>query len=203
MHQLSSQELSNNIKLLKKGNNAAFEKIYTCYFNRIYSFCFSFTRSGSTAEDLTQDIFVKLWNKRETIDADQNFDAFLFRVARNQVYNHIRHFVVQRKTELIDPFYDYDKMPLSVDGNRADSGLNFKELSDAANEIIDNMPPQRKQVYTLCREEKLTYGEVAKKLNISINSVKTHMKIALRTFREQLSPLSEYTLILFFLLSSK
>ena len=191
MSALQQNWLKKAILRLISGEEKAFEKIYSFYFDRLYSFCYSFTRSGSSTEDMVQDIFAGIWNNRESINPELNFEAYLFTIARNTTYNYIRQVAARQKLVISnDEFLIHPAWSESTD-----SKILCEEIAEATENILATMPPQRKNVYTLCRENEYTYEEVAKKLNISVNTVKTHMKLAIKSFREQLLPTTKYTII--------
>ncbi|HDO06342.1 MAG TPA: sigma-70 family RNA polymerase sigma factor, partial [Bacteroidetes bacterium] len=84
------------VKALKNGDKVAFEKIFRMYHKQLYYFCYSFLNQKEDAENITQDVFVKLWIKRATLDCEKSFSAFLFTMTKNRALNHIRTTIHQQ-----------------------------------------------------------------------------------------------------------
>jgi RNA polymerase sigma-70 factor (family 1) len=179
---------------LREGDEKAFKEVYHLFFKKIYAFCFSMTSSRETAEDIVQEVFVKLWTNRHNIVPDMGLQAYLYAISRNQVYQYIRS--MAGAVSMV-----YETGPVTIESQaRTDERLICKDLLHVTEEILDDMPLQRRYVYLLCKKYCFSYAEVATYLDISVNSVKTHMKLALKTLRDQLAPLLGIILFYFYFL---
>jgi len=165
---------------LRLGNPRAFEKLFLKYHKKVYYFCYNILRNREDSEGLVQNIFTDIWENRERIDGTRSFYGYLFRIAKNKLYNHMRK-------SLNDQVYK-EYIINSNDGadNKTEIELNFNELNKIIEGIISRLPPRRKEIFNLSRSEGLTYREIGKKLNISENTVDTQIRNALHFIREEL-----------------
>ena len=159
------------------GSHIAFRKIFDQYFDRIYGVAYSLVKSPMIAEDMTQDVFLKIWEKREMLTDVQRFDAYLFRVARNHILNELRNKVKEQ---------DFSEYLLNFFRETADNPeqhIIFTELEDVVSRAVEHLPPQQREIYRLSREGGLKQEEIAEKLQISVNTIKQHMNRALKFIR--------------------
>lgn len=166
---------------LKNGDATAFEGIYNQYRSRIYSYALKLCKSTVIAEEIVQEVFIKIWQKREQLNPELHFGAYLKKITLNHVLNHLKK--VAREKSLQDELFNY----LSLIRNSAEDRLLEKELLKTYEEAIAQLPPQKKIIYQLSRNEELSHDEIAKKLNISKNTVKNHMVEATKFIRNYVS----------------
>lgn len=165
---------------LSNGNTKAFEEIFKLYFPKLKLFLSGFTDAEAEAEDLTQDVFVKLWQSRQSLTNVENLNAYLYRMAKNTLYTYLNH-----------SFAPYiisgtDSLPIpSVD--ELEELLFAKELEEMIDITIDRMPPKRKTIFCLSRKQGLSNDEIALHLNISKRTVETHISAALADLRKVIS----------------
>lgn len=166
---------------LKEGNGRAFEVLYDRYSERILYNLIRIVRSSSIAEELLQDVFLKVWELRETIDPTRSFQAFLFQISSNLAIDFYRKAARQRIMEAA--------VALSSEAgyNHVDKYIDYKEAEILLDRAISQLPPQRQRVFRLCRIEGKTYEETAEILSISRSTVREHMVKAKAFMREQLS----------------
>lgn len=166
---------------LKNGEEKAFETLFWTYNEHVYHFIYSLLYDKSMAEDLTQNVFLKIWEKREMIDVEQNFDAYLFTIARNLVYKETENRLLSEKlTEsLQQQFPDTDSL--------MEEQINAESLREYMNRLIEELPPSRREIFRLSRYEHLSHREIAERLSISEKTVETQINRALRFLRERLS----------------
>ena len=180
------------VKALKNGDKVAFEKIFRMYHKQLYYFCYSFLNQKEDAENITQDVFVKLWIKRATLDCDKSFSAFLFTMTKNRALNHIRTTIHQQifVNQLLDnSFEDYCQ---------TDRQVSFNEVKRNLNELITQLPPKRKEIFLLSREKGLSHKEISKHLGVSVHTVESQMSKALKFIRNGLKDFAQTFLLLFF-----
>lgn len=167
---------------LRYGDSSAFSSLYAIYAPRLSVKLLQLLRSEELAEDILQDIFVKIWEVRETIDPDQNFAAFLYKMAANRSKNVFRRNLYDEnmRNELgKDLGYD----PIENATNESDT----KRILDLA---MSKLTPRQREVYTLHKLEGLSYQEISEKLKISASAINHHiqeatkqLKIALKSYR--------------------
>jgi RNA polymerase sigma-70 factor (ECF subfamily) len=170
------------------GSHTAFREIFDRYFDRIYGVAYSLVKSPMIAEDMTQDIFLKIWEKREMLTDVQKLDAYLFRVARNHILNEFRNKVKEQD------FSEYLCNFFRETADNPEQHLIFTELEEVVSRAVEHLPPQQREIYRLCREDGLRQEEIAEKLQISVNTIKQHMNRALKFIRHYY--LSHYRLVL-------
>jgi RNA polymerase sigma-70 factor (family 1) len=159
------------------GDQKAFTELFERYQTLVYDYAIRLTRSKSQAEEIVQDIFIKIWVNRREIESIQNFGGYINRMARNQSYTALRKIAAQalRMVELAQSEI--------VGSNNSEHRALYNESAKILKTAVDILPPQRKLVYELCHEQGLKYDEVAAKLNISSGTVHKHMKLALKSIR--------------------
>lgn len=174
-----------SLKALNQGNMQAFDVIFNKYFPKIKQFLCGFLDNEAEAEDLSQDIFVKLWQNRSVLEGVENLNAYLYRVAKNTVYSHFERTLKAEAT--------VDMLPEMPTSESLEETLFAKELEDLINLTIEQMPAQRKTIFVMSRREGLNNQEIADRLSLSKRTVETHISAALNDIRKVL-PL----LLLFF-----
>ena len=178
---------------LKNGDEKAFETLFWKYNEHVYHFIYSLLYEKSMAEDLTQNVFLKIWEKHETIDVEQNFDAYLFTIARNLVYKETENRLLSEKlTESL-------QRQLSDADSLTEERIDAESLREYINSLIEELPPSRREIFRLNRHEHLSYKEIAERLSISEKTVETQLSRALRFLRDRLSSDGFLCLITLFL----
>ena len=165
------------LELISEGDESAFAKLFAHYRNWIYSITFKLTRSNVIAEEIVQDVFLKIWLKRTTLNAIQNFNAYLFIVTRNNTYNVLKGIAHNYNFKLLS---DNDQ---SLADNDTSDLLMEKEYNSLLQDAIDLLPNQQKQVYHLIKDQRLKRVEVANQLRIQPETVKFHLTQAMKNIR--------------------
>jgi RNA polymerase sigma-70 factor (family 1) len=165
------------LKLVVAGDKNAFTQVYNNYRNKIYSIAFELTESSAVAEEIVQDVFLKIWVKRATLDEVTHFRAYLFTITRNYVFTALKRIARKEAIEVNAmqdaPLYYHDTE------NRV---LN-NEYTRILQAAIDRLPEQQRQVYNLIKKEGYKREEVAAALRLSPETVKTHLAQAMRSIR--------------------
>jgi RNA polymerase sigma-70 factor (ECF subfamily) len=169
------------LQRLVQGDETAFRELYEDYQGRIFLFAYRFTKSKEAAEEIVQEVFVKLWEKREQIRIEKNFAGYLFRVTRNLIIDGLKRAALDKKVQ--QRIYSH----MQVLRNPVADELLSKEMERLHQQAINALSEQRRAVYLLSREEELSYAEIAEKLGISKNTVRNHIVSALESIREHLS----------------
>jgi RNA polymerase sigma-70 factor (family 1) len=178
---------------IKAGNMLAFDILYKKYSKRLYKFAYSILKSTEESENIIQDVFLNLWENRQNIEKDSSVKYYIFTIAHNSAISIIRkktsesHFI-----EYLKSLQDLTQEPVNLE-------LEYNELKDKLDEIINKLPERQKEVYLLHSEEGLKYKEIAFKLNISVNTIENHISRALKTIRAKLGKYSLIALLFYFL----
>ncbi|NLV69148.1 MAG: RNA polymerase sigma-70 factor [Spirochaetes bacterium] len=182
------------IESLKNGDMAAFDIIYRAYCKRLYKFVFGIIKTESDAEEIVQEVFVKIWEARGNIDDLALFDSYLFTIAYNSTISLIRKKMSEEKY-----IQHVKSLQVPLQNKLSDDDLDFESVSARINELVDKLPPRQKEVFKLHREHELTYRQIAEKLQISINTVENHMSKALKFLRNNLKRESLAAIMFFYL----
>jgi RNA polymerase sigma-70 factor (ECF subfamily) len=160
--------------LIKEGDRVAFYNIYERYCKRLYGFVLRYIKQEADAEEIVQDVFIKVWESRNKIDVYSSFESFLFTVAYNATMSLFRKRVNEKKyLEHLKSLQQFENAPDITDE------IHFDELNKKVQTLLNELTPRQKEIFQLSREEGLTHEEIAKRLNISVNTVKKHMVNAL------------------------
>jgi len=167
----------NIIDSIASGNEAAFRTFFDYYWDNIYSVALAFTKSESLSEEIVQEVFVKVWLKKEQLTAVNDIEAWTFIIARNHILN-----VLQKKVKE-EAFLKNLEGYFSVINGSPEDLLFKKEAEEMVNSAVTQLPSQQQLIYRLSRIAGLSQEEIATKLNISKNTVKSHMNKALNSIR--------------------
>ncbi len=178
------------ILALKEGNLQAFNELFDQYGKRLYHFSLSYLKSASDAEEIVQEVFLKIWDHRQELSAQKSLESFLFTIARNGILNTIR------KSKSEQAYLNYS---IINTGKQVllDDELNFSELEKAYYQAIEQLSPRRKEIFLLSREQAISNEAIAKKMNISVKTVENQMTSALSEIRKNLRSLG-FSGIIFF-----
>lgn len=166
---------------LQKGDEEAFASLFLAYKDKLFSFAIVLTGSSVKAEDLVQDVFLKIWQNRAAIAEIDNINAFIFRMAQNQAIDELRRFSKETLAHSSD-FINEE----AVSPNPAEHLLN-KEIREKIKEAVNQLPPQQKRIYILHNEEGYKYEEIASQLDLSVSTIRNHMSQAMGNIRKLLS----------------
>ena len=185
---MNLQEEKALFKEISNSNEKAFEKLFHRYYGHLCLFASRIIQNDNAAEEIVQDFFVKLWEKREQITIETSVKSYLFRAVKNLCLNFIQH----NKTKL-----HYVQSILSEVSNNQTDDDSFTEinLAEKIEESIQSLPTKRREIFRLNREEGLKYREIAEKLNISIKTVETQMGLAIKTLRDKLKSYNTFFML--------
>ncbi len=157
------------------GNEFAFRKLFNLYHQQLGTYIFRITDSMEMAEEVVQDVFLKIWIKREALAQVENFNAYLFVISKNHALNCLRK---QAKEWLLKKEWDnYVDTTVSVEDSEIS---NYYSLLD---EAIDQLPPQQQKIFLLSRHERLKYTEIADRVDLSKETVKKYLQIATHSIK--------------------
>jgi len=182
---------------LATGEEIAFNTLFERYKDKLYNYLLKITKSPEVSEEIVIDIFVKIWVGRELMNHVQNLESFLHKVAYHKAIDFLR--VTSRHARLKKVYIDrMENEPEKL----ADDLIIDEEFRQIFQKAIQQLPPQRKLIYTLSREQGLTHDQIATALNLSRNTIKNSMMAATKSISDFLqdNSYSKFILPLFFLL---
>jgi len=179
--ELQNQKLIDGIR---KGDMAAFEELYNRYYVFLCVIAEHIVKNQSDAEEVVSDVFLKLWNIREKIEITSSVKGYLVKAVQNTSLNYIeRDRFINSNSERLN---NADKSLLAWDSDYPLGQLYEKEITEVLDNAIASLPEACRNVFLLSRKDNLRYSDIACKLEISVNTVKTQMKIALAHLRKDL-----------------
>ena len=163
---------------------ALFRELFDSYFRTLTTYAYRFVCDWQTAEDITQDVFTSLWEKKENIDFDDPIKPYLYRAVYNRSINYLNSALTQKRIEGADTIDELINREI-LSYNQHDT-LLLKEITDEINRFVDTLPPQCRTVYKLSREKNLRNKEIAAQMEISEKAVEKHISKALNEKRNHL-----------------
>ncbi len=181
-------DLEKNLVLrIKRGDRKAFDRLFEDHFENLCNYAFLIVKDDSASEEIVMEVFYRLWYKRNEIHIRISVNKYLLKSVYNISLNYLKHkgivkhykdltIVMHKEKEIFAE--DFGTSPLGI--------LEYDELEAVINDVIDNLPDQCRQVFTMNRFKDMKYREIAEALNISMSTVKYHMSTALETLKEKL-----------------
>jgi RNA polymerase sigma-70 factor (ECF subfamily) len=160
-----------------EGDEHAFSLLFKLFWKNVYAVALDFTKSEVLAEEITQDVFLKIWQNRDSLLSIRKFDDYLFIISRNHIYN------VLRKKSAEKPFVEHLEEYFQETSYLSDQTICFKETRDLIDAAVELLPPQQRMVFLLSRNEGYNHNQIAEKLGISIGTIKSHINRALHSIR--------------------
>ena len=169
------------VTLLVNGSKDAYGELYVRYKTRLTHFCKRLMKDELDAEDMVHDVFLLLWKTRDTLNADLSFWGYLQTTAKNLILNKFRQINVHER------FVQYTLLNEKESTNQTEDAIIDNDYEKLLDTLIEGLPPRQKEAYLLNRKQGLTYHEIAEKLQISVNTVREHISLALGKIRNQLT----------------
>jgi RNA polymerase sigma-70 factor (ECF subfamily) len=175
------KDIRDEIKRWLYEDENAFEHLFNYYYPRLHRYAFRYLNNEFWAEELSMEVLARIWEKRSAITNAETFENYLFTAARNHLINHW-----QRK---IDGLLSLETLPVEVADTTSNSASSqydpalTKEIETVYHNSLSELPPQRRLVFLLHRNDHLSYKEIAQKLNISPRTVENHIGAALKQLR--------------------
>jgi RNA polymerase sigma-70 factor (ECF subfamily) len=163
---------------LKGGDVEAYKQIYDKYHSRLYYYALRFLKMPELAEDVIHDVFLKLWEIREQLKPEYGIAGYLYKISRNQVFKLIKK--IAAETELRAKVIRI----IEEQATESEADLQWNEYAGLLGGAVEQLPPQCKKVFSLCRQEGKTYDEAAQILGISKHTVKEHMMAAMKSIKK-------------------
>ncbi|MGQ8336252.1 RNA polymerase sigma-70 factor [Sunxiuqinia sp. A32] len=179
------------VRKLKKGDINAFNDFFYEYSSKLYHFAYGYLKSKEESEELVQEVFFKIWEKRNDIKEEYQFSSYLFSIA----FNYIKKYF--RSKALLNRYFELS--PLSEDERIVEEDVNYSSLKELIDTYVDKMPPKRRTVFIKSRFEGKNAKDISKEMEISQSTVENHLSQALKFLREQLKD-ENLALLLYFCL---
>ncbi|TWR29185.1 RNA polymerase sigma-70 factor [Mucilaginibacter pallidiroseus] len=166
---------------LKRHPGLTFEEVFDAYKQQVYTQVYAIAKSHYAAEEITQEIFIKLWMNEDALKDVTNLGGYIYTITRNYALNYLRK--AASDTRLVN-----ELMRVAVtDHNNTEASMAISECKQLISTAVNNLSPQRQLVYKLSKEDGLNYDEIAEHLNLSKHTVKNHLMAALSFINTYLS----------------
>jgi len=177
------------IENIRQGDDESFEFLFKKYYLSLARFAWRYVGSKAIAEELVQELFTNLWEKREELDTAGSVRSFLYKSARNLSLNHLKHQGVKNK-------YDHQWMAQKENPEiEFRDELREQQIRNAVAKAIEELPERSKMTYKLHRYDGLTYPEIAEVMDVSVKTVESQMTRTLKILRERLSWLLPFLMV--------
>lgn len=163
--------------LIADGDEQAFRLLFEKYTSLLFSYVVNFVKSQAIAEELIQNIFIRIWMNRDKLPAIENPKAWIFKIATNECYTFLRNKEIEKKSYKVLEQRSATEQIVST---------GYRELEAAIEEAIGLLPQKRRQIYQLSRTEGLKPSEIAAQLNLSVSTVKNTLVTAVEFIRQHL-----------------
>lgn len=169
------------IRRIREGDTGHFESLFRSSYVSLVRYARVIIKDHDTAEEIVQDLFVRLWQDRQKLNIESSLNGYLFRSVHNRCLHYIEHLKVVEKhaEEMSLRQHERQESPADI--------LQYAELQKRIAEILERLPERCGQIFYMNRFEGLKYSEIAEKLSVSIKTVESNMGRALKEFRKELS----------------
>ena len=183
MDQEENKEELEILQKIAKNDRKVFEQVFKSHYTDLCRFAMRYVREEITSEEIVQEVFINIWERRTELNINSSIKAYLFTAVRNRSFNYIKLQLPKEHQKT-----DVDALSeLQIDNNEDD--LRLEELKAYVNEAIDLLPKKCKAIFILSRTAGMTYKEIADEMDISVKTVENQVGLALKKLREQLNPI--------------
>lgn len=185
------------VERISKDDKSAFEEMFRAYYTEMCRYCLRFVRDETVAEEVVQEIFLTIWERRAALSITSSVKAYLYTAVKNRSFNYIKlQLPKEQKKVDIEEIGVIDKSSDSIEEEIVNS-----ELHAYVRAAIDSLPPKCRIIFNLSRNSGMTYKEIAEELDLSVKTVENQVGVALKKLRAQLQPVWDKVLfvIIFFI----
>ena len=168
------------IRAIRNGDTKSFEKLFEKYYDKYFSFACALLHDTDAAEDVLQNVFLKIWLGRERLDENRSIENYLLVSVRNEIFDWLR----LKYNQVVVHEEDVEKEDVSAD---IEASLAWAEASDKMDAIIRKMPPQRHRIFLMSRYSNMSSKAIADSLDLSVRTVERHIYLALKDLKSIIS----------------
>jgi len=165
---------------IREGNLITFENVFRKYYAPLCIYASKYIKDLDVAEEVVQELFYKLWEKRDKLNINVSLKSYLYRSVYNGCLQYLNHRTIEIKYE------DYYRKHNKEYNNDASESVRMQELNDIINNTINSLPERCRKIFLLNRYEGLKYREIAEKLSLSVKTIEANMGKALKLLRRNL-----------------
>lgn len=169
------------ILLIRQGDKKAFTLLYRKYCRYLYALAYKYLKDTDTAQDAVQQVFLKIWEYRDNLRIEINLKNYLYTMTKNYILNYFRY-----NKEAVMLSYAEAQISQAEEYNIQDI-IEQAELTLHLKQAIDHLPPQKRDICLLKVKENITNNEIAERMGLSVNTVKSHYTTAIKLLRNYLN----------------
>lgn len=174
---------------IRNGSKEAYRELFDRYTPVIYHFALSYLNTKVDSEGLVQDVFLKIWEKRDTLDGEKNIKSYIFKIAVNAIYDLVR------KKNIQHAFNDFARMNYTASEDDTWHKVIFDDMQSRLSELVAQLPDKQQQIFRMNKEEGLSNEEIARELEISKRTVENHLYRAMTFLKAHFSEISPLALL--------
>ncbi len=178
-NQLPKDDYTHLVERISHNDMEAFGQLYDHFYDRVLSFAFKFLKSRELAEEIVHDVFLKVWQNRQKLNASLSLSGFIFKITHNLMLNALR-------TRVEEPRYFEVVRESDVVACKTENDVIAKEMQECIDNAIDALPTKRRRIFVLSKMQGYTNKEIANELNISTNTVAGQLRKATKTLKDTL-----------------
>ena len=172
---------------VKSGDLGAYEVLFNKYYKELYRFAFNFIRDMTISEEMSQEVFLYIWEKRGKIEIQTTLKTYLYSAIKNKCLNYIKLELPKQQA-----MSDVEDVMLAVSNQKGLDDTENERLKKSIKMAIDQLPTKCRQIFMLSRNAGMTYEEIAEELDLSKKTVENQMGIALKKLRDSLEPVYKH-----------
>ena len=178
------------LQQIAAGDEAAFRQVYLSFYKRLYQFARAIVKTREPAEEIVEDVFIRIWQQREQLPSIRNLRVYLYTATKNTALNYLSK---KARESITEPF-DHIQIELNGSAVNPEQILITAEMYKKIQKAVESLPPRCKMIFKLVREDGLRYKEIAEILNISVNTIDAQMAIAVKRIAAALEAEFGYSL---------
>ncbi|HEX9509263.1 MAG TPA: RNA polymerase sigma-70 factor [Puia sp.] len=164
------------LQQIAAGDQAAFRQVYLSFYKRLYQFALAIVKTREPAEEIVEDVFIRIWQQREGLPSIRNLRVYLYTATKNTALNYLSK---KARASITEPF-DHIQIELNASSITPEQILITAEMYQKIQKAVEALPPRCKMIFKLVREDGLRYKEIAAILNLSVNTIDVQMAIAVK-----------------------
>ena len=193
---MAVNEFDTLIAQFKQGDIKSFDELYFQYYKSVLKNIYVFVRNQEDAKEIAQDVFVSLWNKRETLEASRSIGGWLMVVSKNKALNFLQKHIRGKLVNATEMLEDVDAIKEDQPDQTTDIDTQLVYLENA----IKTLPPKQQQAFTLCKLQSMTYAQASQRLGISPHTVREYVSNAMAKIKNELLAISPDVIFVLLLL---
>ena len=177
---MNKTEARDLLKQFKSDDKNAIDKLYEIFSGKLYNFAYSYLKTEADSLDVVQNVFISVWDKRESLKSDTNLEAYLFTITKNAVIS-----IFRKKAQEKD-YLEHLRNTVVVAHEDTEKQYDYELLYGKIQELIEELPEQRRRIFKLSKEKGLSNKDIAEELHISVKTVEDHKAKAKRFIKTKL-----------------